>query len=138
MDWLILATPLVSGLLMGRACPTRQLYVPKAQPPPIVFAIVWPLLYIALGIAWVRSRKVKPVDAAFLLIVGSLLLWQYLFNCKGDQRWALYTLLGSMALVLATALYINRSDPVSSTLLAPLFAWLVFATMLNYSVVEHL
>jgi tryptophan-rich sensory protein len=137
MELLIGATPLVTGLLMGSICPTRQRTVPSAQPPSWVFGVVWPLLYIALGVAWVRARRVSNVDALFLLIVGSLLLWQYLFSCRGEQRLALYTLVGSIALVLATALYINRADPLSSALLAPLLAWLVFATMLNYSSVER-
>lgn len=135
MNWLIGATPLVTGLVMGRICPNRTIFVSKAQPPPIVFAIVWPLLYIALGTAWVRARKLAKVDAAFILIVGTLLLWQYFYNCKGNPKLALYTLVTSTALVLGTALRINKADPVASTLLAPLTAWLIFATMLNYSTV---
>ena len=140
MSWLVGLVPLATGFVMGRICPARERALaspPPAQPPSAVFGIVWPLLYLALGVAWVRARERTSADVWFVLIVGSLLLWQYLWGCRGDEKLALYSLIASIALVLATALWINQADRTASVLLAPLLAWLILASMLNYSIVDR-
>lgn len=138
MNLLIGATPLISGYAMGQICPmtSRAGENIPARPPAWTFGIVWPLLYIAMGIAWVRTRQSANSDVLFILLTGCLLLWQYFYSCQGKTKAALYTLVAAVAAALGTALWINSKDRVSSLLLVPLIVWLIFATMLNYTIVN--
>jgi len=140
MNWLIGAIPLVTGYAAGALCPVGESAAAAipARPPGWVFSVVWPLLYIAMGVAWVRSRGTDPIiDVLFGLLTLLLVLWQYLYGCQGKQRQALYVLVAGIAAALATLVYAAQRERSAAYLLAPLVAWLVFATMLNYTQVNQ-
>ena len=105
-------------------------------PPPLVFAIVWPLLYILMGISagmlWnIRSIYRWLVLLLFFVQLGLNMLWSLTFF--GMQA----PLLGLVVLVLllsAVALYVTVAymlNHVAAYLNYPYVAWLLFALYLN-------
>ena len=109
----------------------------KARPPAFVFGIVWPILYICLGLAWFNMKKVKYVNILFIInaLLGSL--WLYLYGCKTQKRNALYTII--VMLLWAVILYtyaLQTKNYLSSYLIIPYAIWLLFAMMLNFQEVN--
>ena len=141
-DYAIGAIPLVSGLVMGAICstgPEAGADIP-ARPPSKAFGIVWPILYIGMGVSWVRSRskdRTATTDILFGTLTGLLLLWQVLYGCGGRQKDALYVLAAGIAASLAATVYTSRLEASTSWLMSPLVAWLIFATMLNFEQVNR-
>lgn len=107
------------------------------RPPGYVFAIVWPILLVLLGISWVSALKNKidrTVNILYIALVVLLGSWSFFFT--------LNKLFGLIVIVLSlygtiSITYKNiklRKKP-SGYLLIPLIGWLSFATILNiYSI----
>ena len=144
MDWLIGLTPLVTGYAAGALCPVGASAGASnpARPPSAAFGIIWPMLYLSLGYAWVSARNASRSarnrnDLAFGVLVALLVLWQVLWGCQSDKRAALYALVSAIAAALAALAFSQKYAPNNAFLLAPLVAWLIFATMLNYTAVQR-
>lgn len=143
MDWLIGLSPLITGYAAGALCPVGPETEASnpARPPSAAFGIVWPILYLSLGYAWVSARDASRSarnrnDLAFGVLVALLVLWQILWGCQNDKRAALYALVAAIAAALAALTFSQRYAPNNAFLLAPLVVWLMFATMLNYTAVR--
>jgi benzodiazapine receptor len=138
IEWILLFTPMITGFvtsMIWKVGPSAGANVP-ARPHPIVFGIVWPILYILMGIAWIKLRKDNGIsnDILFGIITLLLCLWIviYYYNKKGG----LYViLLCYLAVLLAI---IHNSKNKNSLLIVPLLVWLIFATMLNFTEVNQL
>ena len=59
LDYIYLLFPLVSGYLTTFFCPMQKNTGSKVKfrPPAYIFKIVWPILYLLIGLAWVYSKK---------------------------------------------------------------------------------
>lgn len=105
-------------------------------PPPVVFSIVWSILYILIGVsaALVYIASPRGLKDQHLFFAGTLLLnflWPVLFFALGLRLAALVTLLVMLALAIGTVI---RYRPVSATaawLQVPYALWLCFAVYLN-------
>ncbi|HEY6765516.1 MAG TPA: TspO/MBR family protein [Candidatus Sulfotelmatobacter sp.] len=118
----------------------RTLDKPKFTPPDEVFPIVWTALYAS--IAWsgwrVWSAQPSPDRRRALRLWMSQLAsnaeWSKLFF--GDRRPDL-ALVDIVALETAIVRYIvaaRKVDPAAAYALLPYFAWVGFATVLNYEI----
>jgi len=100
------------------------------RPPAIVFSIVWPILYILLGLSWFYSRKDNRMlsDIFYILLTLSLCLWIFVYSCKNDKKAGVYVIVISIifALLSYTVAPLN-----SKLMIIPLIGWLFFATLLN-------
>ena len=111
-------------------------------PPNIVFPIVWTLLYAILVISFdlvlnhADKQKVRPVAQVFTLNLFLQALWTFVFFYNA------YFLVGFAILVVldfVTAAMIKMFYDVNKTaglLLIPYMLWLLFATYLNWAVVN--
>lgn len=114
-----------------------QLRKPSWTPPNWLFAPVWTVLYILMGIAaWLvwRSRGetnvTKPLAAFGAQLVLNL-LWSALFfglRSPGAAFAEILVLCGAVGATLGMFLRVNR---VAGLLLVPYVGWLGFATALN-------
>lgn len=108
---------------------------PLTTPPNWVFAIVWPVLYLLMAAAawlvWDVDRRVRPAHALWALQLPLNAVWPWLFF--GEHRIDLALLVVGVLLpvVVATMAAFWRVRPLAAALLAPYFAWLVFAAFLN-------
>jgi benzodiazapine receptor len=139
-DLAIILLPNIAAILTSSQCKMDKSTASSnpARPPSIVFGIVWPILYIMIGVSWVNTRYYKPepmTDALYVLLNVLLNLWIVYYSCKKDIKGALYIL---VLCILATLILIVYGNGYLSTyLLLPLLVWLLFATMLNYTEVQN-
>tara|TARA_Y100001935_G_C17305086_1_gene511800 strand:+ start:1161 stop:1601 length:441 start_codon:yes stop_codon:yes gene_type:complete len=107
----------------------------KFRPPSYLFGIVWPILYILLGISWINSYKGnKNIDLLFIILSSLLAIWIIVYSCMKDKKNAIFILL----LILLSIVYLMILIPQKSKLyLAPLLVWILFATFLNTTEVQN-
>lgn len=124
------------GYIAASRCPMRasQGSAVPFKPPGWVFGVVWPLLYLALGVAWsmtafTGSTRAWWRGAPYVACVAALTAYLPLRACAANRRkealWAV------AAAALAAAYCMEVSEPAARLLLLPLVAWLMFATLLS-------
>lgn len=149
--WALFFAPVVlllgfmSGKLAGSSADNpwfAMLDKPALYPPPETFAIVWTLLYAIIGFAaamvasaWgARGRSLAL--ALFAAQLALNLAWSPLFFAMHRIGGALYLLLLLDLVALATVVAFWRVRMAAGLLLVPYMAWLLFATVLNWQLLE--
>ena len=144
----VVTTCMIVGYLSGMV--TRDSIVtwyptlvkPIFNPPNWVFAPVWSLLYVMMGVSggliWAKLETDEmAVKGAFKLFVGQLALnafWSYLFFGLHNPLLALIEILLLWLLIYETYTKFKVIDKVAGMLLLPYLAWVSFATLLNASI----
>ena len=105
-------------------------------PPPVVFSLVWSVLYILMGVsaALVYTAPPRGLKDQHLLYACTLLLnflWPVLFFALGLRLAALITLLIMLALAIGTVIRYRPVSHAAAWLQAPYALWLCFAFYLN-------
>lgn len=110
-------------------------------PPNWTFGIVWPLLYILMGVAfyivWTKNEG-KNSGLAIKLFIVQLLLnttWSVLFFGQQNPLAALWGILALWAAIVATIFAFMRVSKTAAWLMLPYILWVSFAFYLNYQVV---
>lgn len=97
------------------------------RPPPIVFATVWPVLYVTTGIAWYKTK----FDPDFLFLIGLLCLWLLVYsNVEKD----VHPRIGALVILLSAAVfawYVAAKARRRTLLAFPLAAWVTFASAIS-------
>jgi len=115
---------------------------PPLSPPPIVFPIVWTVLYILMGIglALVLTSPRATDDSSFVSIAFYVLnlcfnfLWPIWFFVFRLFSFSFVWLLLLLAVVLIMTLVFSATSKWAAYLQIPYIVWLVFAAYLNVSV----
>lgn len=119
----------------------KTLELPFFAPPPIVFSIVWPILYflIALSIYNIYNKFSLKYDLKYrdYLILNYIFNQSYtflFFNLKSPILGLLSTLL---TLITSILLYKETKflDKKTSYLLIPYLLWNIFASILSLTIV---
>ncbi|WP_082060410.1 TspO/MBR family protein [Legionella hackeliae] len=110
-------------------------------PPPLVFSIVWPILYLLLAIPgfllWVNYRQGRLRLAFYVYWIQMILNWVWtpLFFKFHLIELSFYVLL-LLALLTLVIIYLARNRlKAVSWILFPYFIWLLFAIYLNGTIV---
>jgi benzodiazapine receptor len=110
----------------------------KFRPPPQIFGIVWPILFILFGLSWavaMRNCQNKIVCfATYMLTTISLALWIYIYGCKKSNKGGAWVLILCLTLTL---MCFAQGNYVSKVLVAPLIAWCIFAQLMNTAEVQN-
>ena len=139
---LCLAVEVVSGLATRQSVSTwyAALNKPAWTPPGWLFAPVWTVLYISMGVAaWLvwQKRATSAVTPALVLFFVQLVLnglWSLFFFGQRQIGLGLVDI-GLLWLVLAATLVLFwMVRPLAGGLLIPYLMWVSFATALNYSI----
>lgn len=115
---------------------------PFFNPPNWVFAPVWTILYVMMGIAaglvWDKLEENKELvkKGLFLFTIQLLLnlLWTYLFFGLQNILLALLEIVLLLLIIYETYLVFNKIDNTAGKLFIPYIAWVVFATILTISI----
>ena len=141
-------TCLVVGYLSGMV--TRDsittwyptLVKPSFNPPNWIFAPVWTILYIMMGVAggmvWNRMEQdAENVKKAFMFFIIQLALnaiWSLLFFYLHNPFLSLIEIVLLWLLIFETYTQFKKIDKVAGMLLVPYLAWVSFAMVLNGSI----
>ena len=113
---------------------------PIFSPPAWVFAPVWFILYILMGISayliW-RLRKKDNVKRPLVFFFVQLilnLLWPIIFFGLGQYYWAFAEIILLMIIIVAMIISFSKFSKASSYLLFPYLLWVGFASMLNLAI----
>lgn len=108
-------------------------------PPNYVFGIVWPILYILMGISFFMVyNKCKSMCfplQVFLVHMGFNLIWTYLFIKYKNKLVALIDIIIMIALLVYCLIKFRKYSVLASNILVPYLLWLCFATYLNVYIV---
>jgi tryptophan-rich sensory protein len=113
---------------------------PLLSPPPIVFPIVWGILFALMGISAARIYLSEPSKMRSLgLNIFSVQLvvnffWSLIFFNAQAYGFAFFWLLLLWVLVLWMILTFRKVDPLAAWLQIPYLLWLTFAAYLNAGV----
>jgi len=113
---------------------------PSWTPPNWIFAPVWTLLYVlmgvAMGIVYNATTGTAQILLTILFVVHLIVnaFWSYAFFGKCSPRLAFYDILVLWLLILVLAALFVQVDALAGFLMAPYVAWVSFALTLNASI----
>lgn len=119
---------------------TELVAQPPLSPPPIVFPIVWSLLYALMGFGsariWMSAPSPERSRALNLYAVQLIVnfFWSLIFFNAQAFGFAFFWLLALWLLVLLMILAFHKIDPLAAKLQIPYLIWLTFAAYLNLGV----
>jgi len=122
----------------------QNLVKPAIFPPPVLFGIVWGILYVMIGLsvalvasAWGAYGRELAIIAFALHFIGNL-AWTYAFFGLQNMEAGLFVLIYTVITLLVVIVMFWRVRKIAGLMLLPYFAWAAFATVLNYQfIVEN-
>lgn len=151
MRWALVFVPaiLLLGFISGRMAQSgpenpwfAALVKPAAYPPPETFGIVWTVLYVLMGLALamiVAARGARGRGLAMIAFALQFMLnlaWSPVFFGAHQITGGLIVIgVLDVAAIITLALF-YRVRPVAAALLVPYVAWILFATWLNFALLQ--
>ena len=113
---------------------------PVFNPPSWLFAPVWTLLFLLMGISlylvWQKGVQTPGVKEALIFFAVQLvlnILWSIFFFGLQSPLLGLIDIIPLVVLIYLTFVKFKQIDPTAGYLLLPYLAWTSFATILNLS-----
>lgn len=127
-------------LTMGSMGLYSTIKVPPLAPPPILFPIVWTILYILMGIsaAMIYNTEAAPLPqrkSALYTYALSLVFnffWSIIFFNLRLFLVAFIWLLILLFLIIRTIMKYYKINPIAAYLQIPYLLWVSFAGYLNF------
>ncbi|MDD2655788.1 MAG: tryptophan-rich sensory protein [Candidatus ainarchaeum sp.] len=112
---------------------------PSFSPPDWLFAPVWILLYLLMGIsAHLIFRSKSPASRNALSIFAIQLVlnvcWSFAFFGLFSSFYGFLVIMLLWAAIILTILYFYKISKPAAYLLVPYLLWVTFAMILNYSI----
>jgi tryptophan-rich sensory protein len=139
-----IAVPVGTGALAGFFTASgvdtwyRTIEKPEWNPPDAVFAPVWTVLYILMGIAFFLVWKSKAAPdikrRAMVFWMVQLVLnaaWSFLFFNRNAIGLALLEIIVLWLAILITIFLFARISKAAAWLLVPYISWVSFASVLT-------
>jgi len=114
---------------------------PRFNPPNWIFAPVWTVLYVLMGIAagivWNKGSYHKWVKTAMYHFIFQLIFnaaWSIVFFGMRSPGLGLIVIVILLTLIVLTIRWFRIINKTAALLLIPYLLWVSFATILNYSI----
>lgn len=144
----VVVTCLVIGYFSGMVTSSSvttwfpTLIKPSFNPPSWVFAPVWSILFVMMGVAaglvWDRieaeREAVKKALIFFAIQLGLNALWSYLFFGLRNPMLAGLEIIVLWLMIFETYIQFVKINKIAGYLLLPYLAWVSFASVLNGSI----
>lgn len=114
--------------------------VPKFAPPGWLFPIVWTILYILMGISSYliseenSSTTVSALTVYFIQLFVNF-FWSIIFFSMKNFVFAFIWLLLLIILIVVMIYRFYKIRPVAAYLNIPYLLWVIFAGVLNFSII---
>ncbi len=115
----------------------KHLKKPSFNPPGWIFAPVWTLLYILMGISFYLVWAAKgPIIAIIFFFVQLALnfIWSFLFFSMKNPLVAFIDIVILLVMILLTVIQFYPVSRIAALLFIPYILWVCFATMLNFTI----
>ena len=118
----------------------RAITLPAFAPPTITFSIVWPILYIILGISLYliissNSTLIKPAIEIFFIQIIVNLLWPLIFFILKLEIVGLFVLFTLNVLIILMIKIFTNVNKTAGYIQIPYLIWSIFATAINFGIV---
>jgi len=114
---------------------------PSFTPPNWIFAPVWSILYIMMGISWGHVNKIRKSAKLFtkqnIAFITQLLLngaWSYIFFGLHEIGYAWLDLNLILISLTVTIYYFFKISKFAGWLLIPYLVWSIYANILNLTI----
>ena len=111
---------------------------PAFSPPNWAFGVVWPILYVLMGIALamvvsagMNRRDIRIPVTVFGIQLALNVAWSLIFFGLHRIDWALVEIVVLWLAILVTEYLFFRVSKVAAALLVPYLLWVSFAILLN-------
>jgi tryptophan-rich sensory protein len=115
---------------------------PSLNPPNWIFAPVWTILYIFMGVAfflvWKETTETRRKIIAFAFFGAQLVLnltWSIFFFGMKNPELALMNIILLVIALIATMISFYKISKKTLYLLIPYLLWISFASYLNYQII---
>ncbi|MBU0762957.1 MAG: tryptophan-rich sensory protein [Candidatus Altiarchaeota archaeon] len=119
----------------------ESLEKPSFNPPNWIFAPVWTILYVLMGLSFylvwrkdLKFKKTKKAAILFLIQLALNILWSAVFFGMKDIQLALAVIVVLWILIAETIYEFSKKSTSAALLLLPYLCWVAFATILNYNI----
>lgn len=115
---------------------------PSWTPPNWIFPIVWPILYLMMGVAaWLIWKDYGFKEGReelkwFGIQLGLNAAWSWIFFGKHLIGTALGEILLLWIAILFTLMLFHKKNKIAGWLLVPYLLWISFASALNYAIFQ--
>ena len=114
---------------------------PVWNPPNWLFAPVWTLLYVLMGIAFYLVWKTPAAKDtrrwAMIIFIAQFalnMLWSFIFFRQHRMGWAFADIVLLLLAIFCTIIAFSRIHTTAAWLLVPYICWVSFASILNYTI----
>lgn len=114
---------------------------PSFAPAPWVYSIVWPIMYLLMGLAayriWMnRKLNIKAMRGLtyYLIQLFFNFVWSIVFFGMKLQMVSVICIFLLLGLVMITTKAFAKVDKKARNLMIPYVLWTMFATVLNVSI----
>lgn len=131
----------ISGIFTQQAIPLWYVHLNKPwfNPPNTIFAPVWTLLYVLMGISffliWKSDASAELFREAMVVYFAQLVLnffWSIIFFYLKQPGWAFAEIILMWLMIFFTILEFGKISSLAAWLLVPYISWVSFASILNY------
>ena len=134
--------PVVVGLIIGAITSSsieyNTLIKPVLAPPPILFPIVWTILYLLMGVSYgiLESKSLVDSEIKFIYYLQLFVnaLWSIIFFTFEWRLFAFIWILILILLIVAMIIKFYNKNRVAGLLQIPYLLWALFASYLNLSI----
>lgn len=142
LRYLLIFLPLIFGSIIAsfssfnKDTEYNNLKKSKIMPPSYVFAIVWPILYLLIGISYYNGINNNSYYNYIIPISGLIINYSYTPIFLRLDNLILGTIIVLLTLVFALLTFIQfyYYNKIASLLLVPYIIWLLFALYLSYDI----
>lgn len=130
---------ILSSVFSGNFNTYQEISKPSFAPPGFIFPIVWFILFILMGISSYLIYKSNSYDKEKSLLIYSIQLvvnffWSIIFFRFKNYFLAFIWIILLLVLIVIMFSRFYKINKISAYLQIPYIIWVVFATILTYSI----
>lgn len=135
---LVAVVCVVTGLLVASKEQYEVLVQPALAPPPWLFSVVWPFLYLLMGVGigyvFINGKEEKKISVILFCVQLALnFAWSFIFFTLEMRLAGLLIIAILSAFVIWMTFSFAKTSKIVAYMQIPYLLWLCFATYLNAS-----